>query len=229
MKQLNLQLRHCYGIKSLDAQFDFSTSSVYAIYAPNGSMKSSLANTFGDLANRRDSGDRIFRDRVTIRSITDEAGEEIPPEAVLVLPPYDEVFGDDEKASTLLVDAKLRKRYEEIHKDIDRAKASLVTALRKQSGIRDVEAAVSRTFTSDEDGFLTALNRVKEEVRALEQPSFASVTYKVLFDPKVVHFLERDDVQAAISEYIETYNGLIEASTYFRRGIFDFHNARSDR
>lgn len=225
MKQLNLKLRNCYGIKSLDAQFDFSEDATYAVYAPNGSMKSSLANTFADVAEERPSADRIFKNRETVRNITDESGDGIPPEAVLVLPPYVEMFGDNEKTSTLLVDAKLRKRHEEIHREVDRAKAALLTALRKQAGIRDVEAEVSRTFTADEDSFLLALNRIKDEVRALKEAPLADVPYKVLFDAKVREFLSTKDVQAAVAEYIETYNRLIEASTYFRRGVFDYHNA----
>ncbi len=50
MDKLNINLENCYGIKKLKAEFDFSTGKVYAIYAPNGVMKSSLAQTFKDIA-----------------------------------------------------------------------------------------------------------------------------------------------------------------------------------
>ena len=60
MNKLNLALEHCYGIRKFDAVLDYTKSSTVAIYAPNGAMKSSLANTFQDIANSAPSKDRIF-------------------------------------------------------------------------------------------------------------------------------------------------------------------------
>ena len=134
MKQINVELENCYGIKKLQYQFDFSAESVYAIYAPNGSMKSSLAQTFKDISEGLASKDRIFPARVSVRKITDENGAELSPQSVLVLPPYDEVFSHDERTSLLLVNDKLRKEYEQLHLDIERSKDSLLQALKTQSG-----------------------------------------------------------------------------------------------
>jgi hypothetical protein len=111
MNKLNVDLENCYGIKKLKVQFDFSQQMAYAIYAPNGVMKSSLAKTFKDVADATKSKDLIFTDRTCIRTITDENGADLPKENVLVVLPYDEVFGHTEKTSTLLVDAKLRKEF----------------------------------------------------------------------------------------------------------------------
>lgn len=114
MNKLNVDLENCYGIKKLQAQFDFSQHAAYAVYAPNGSMKSSLAQTFKDVSDAKESKDRIFPTRVCRRKITDENGIDLPKESVLVVRPYDEVFGHTEKTSTLLVDSELRKEYEEL-------------------------------------------------------------------------------------------------------------------
>ncbi len=51
MKTLNIDLENCYGIKKLKQQLDFSQQRTYAIYASNGLMKSSLAQTFQDVAD----------------------------------------------------------------------------------------------------------------------------------------------------------------------------------
>jgi len=51
MKKLNIDLENCYGIKKLKTQFDFSQGKAYAIYASNGAMKTSLAQTFKDIAD----------------------------------------------------------------------------------------------------------------------------------------------------------------------------------
>jgi hypothetical protein len=60
MDQVSVDLQNCYGIKALKEVLDFKKTRAYALYAPNGVMKSSLAQTFADAANRVDSRDRIF-------------------------------------------------------------------------------------------------------------------------------------------------------------------------
>ena len=42
MNSIHVQLDNCYGIKFLDERFDFSEERAYAIYAPNGVMKSTI-------------------------------------------------------------------------------------------------------------------------------------------------------------------------------------------
>src|SRR5271168_1656467 len=124
--QLNLDLENCYGIKKLIAKFDFSKSKAYAIYAPNGAMKSSLAKTFQDIADKTPSKDRIFPGRASKRVITDATGADLPSESVFVVRPYDEVFGHSAKTSTLLVNAKLREEYAQLYIEIDAAKDALL-------------------------------------------------------------------------------------------------------
>ena len=58
MQTLKIDLENCYGIKKLNIKFDFSEQRVYAIYAPNGVMKSSLAQTFEDESVGATSADR---------------------------------------------------------------------------------------------------------------------------------------------------------------------------
>jgi len=43
--------------QKLKCNFDFTKKSTYSIYAPNGIMKTSFANTFMDLSNARMYGD----------------------------------------------------------------------------------------------------------------------------------------------------------------------------
>ncbi len=76
MKRVRIELENCYGIKKLQKLLDFSDQNVYAIYAPNGSMKSSLAQTFKDIAEGKPSQDRIFPGRTCLRNSTDENGAE---------------------------------------------------------------------------------------------------------------------------------------------------------
>src|SRR3972149_2853075 len=103
MNKLQINLQNCYGIKKLQKEFDFSSSKkTFAIYAPNGVMKTSFTKTFKDLILGLNSKDLIFPERETIREIKKEDGGDIAKEQVFVIEPYNEDFKSD-KMSTLLV------------------------------------------------------------------------------------------------------------------------------
>ena len=226
MNKLNVDLENCYGIKKLHTQFDFSKKKAYAIYAANGAMKSSLAQTFKDVADATASKDRIFPARVCSRKITDENGVDLPKESVLVVPPYDAVFGHTEKTSILLVDTKLRMEYEQLHIEIDKSKEMFLKALKEQSGSKkDLEKEISSTFTKSDDEFYCALIRVKVELLAQKDAPFADIHYDTIFDEKVLSFLGTKDFKTAIEDYVKKYNELLAASTYFKKGTFNYYNA----
>jgi hypothetical protein len=226
MNRLTVSLDNCYGIRRLRAEFDFSSGNVYAIYAPNGVMKSSFAQTFRDVSMDAASKDRIFPTRSSTRTITDETGAALAKENVLVIAPYDEVFGHTEKTSTLLVNSALRQEYEQLHADIDDSKATFLKALREQScSKKDVEREVSSAFTKSDDQFYRALVRIENEVTTQKDAPLADIRYDTLFDEKVLAFLGTKDFKTAIESYITKYNELLAKSTYFRKGTFNYYNA----
>lgn len=226
MKTVSLDLEYCYGIKKLQAKFDFFKAKACAVYAPNGSMKSSLAQAFQDVADGTTSKDRIFPARQCKREIKDEAGTDIPKESVLVIRPYDEVLGHSAKTSTLLVNPALRKEYEALNVDIDAAKEMLLKALKDQSGSKkDIEKEVSSTFTACDDQLYVALNRIKDEIATMPDSPLATVAYDVIFDDKVLALLATNEAKTAIQDYIKKYNELLAASTYFKKGAFNYYNA----
>lgn len=226
MQKLKVDLANCYGIKKLRTDFDFTGQKVYAIYAPNGAMKTSLAQTFKDVAENIVSKDRIFPARTCKRVITDENAVPIPKDNVVVICPYDEVLGHTEKTSTLLVDAKLREEYEKLHEDIDASRERFIKALKEQSGSRkDLAREISSTFTKSDVEFYRALIRVKDEVISQKDAPFANIEYDMIFDEKVLSLLSTKDVKTTIEEYIKRYNELLAASTYFKKGTFTYYNA----
>jgi hypothetical protein len=226
MDKLTITLKNCYGIKKLNAKLDFSQERAYAIYAPNGVMKSSLAQTFEDEATGATSADRIFPTRVFSRKITDEHGNDLAKGSILVVRPYDAEFGHTEKTSTLLVNSKLRQEYEKLHEEINSSKEYLLKALQEQShSKKSLEQEISSAFTSSDDEFDIALNRIKGELQAQKDTPFADVHYDKIFDDKVLSFLGAKDVKTAIEEYVRRYNELLAASTYFKKGTFDYYNA----
>lgn len=225
MEKLLVDLEHCYGIKKLKTELDFRKTSAVAIYAPNGAMKSSLARTFKDIAAGALSGDLIFKDRANKRVVTDESGAVLPPESIMVVLPYDEVFGHTEKTSTLLVNSKLREEYEKLNLGFEEAKERLIQALKQHTGSKkSLESEIIATFTHGGDIY-KALLRVQDELLKQKTAPFAGVNYDVIFDDKVLALLDNADVKASIEKYIKQYNQLIAASTYFKKGTFTYYNA----
>lgn len=226
MKELKLDLEYCYGIRKLEHDFDFKKCNAVALYAPNGAMKSSLAQTFQDIADKKKSSDRMFPDRPTKRSILDENDAELDPESVLIIRPYDEDFGSSEKTSTLLVNSALRKEHQKLNEGIEDAKKTLLAALKDQSGSKkDLAAEISSTFTRTSEQFLMAISRVAAEVDEQTEAPFADIPYDLVFDPKVVEMLQQEQVREALEDYIKRFNELIDQSQYFKRGTFTYYNA----
>jgi hypothetical protein len=227
MNRVTIDLENCYGIKKLRHEFDFSQSRVYAIYAPNGVMKTSLAQTFKDLADNEISKDRMFGKRISSRKITDEKGNELKRESVLVLPPYDEFFGNVEKTATLLVNKALRQEYEALNSELDKSKKVFLDAMRQQSKSKkelESEIAIAFTKTAGNDAFYLALERANLELVEQKDAPFSDVKYDIIFDDKVLTALAAKEVRNAIAEYVNRYNILLDASTYFKKGVFEYYN-----
>ena len=226
IKRIRVDLENCYGIKTLQSRFDFSQAEAYAIYAPNGAMKTSFAQTFRDLSEGRSSRDLIFPTRDSKRQIVDDTGAELPRESVLVVSPYDKDFGFTDKTATLLVNSKLKKEYADLQTDVDQAKKALVRALKQQSGSKkNIEEEISLTFTTESDQLCCALVRVRDEVMLQNDAPFSDIKYDVIFNDKVLAFLETKDFKTAIAAYVDIYNKLLDASTYFSRDTFNYYNA----
>lgn len=224
MEQLSVDLENCYGIKKLQATFDFSATRAVAIYAPNGAMKSSLAETFKDVATGKKTVDRIFPDRITKREIKDEAGADIAASELVVLKSYEEVV-PSERTSLLLVNSDLRLEYEKLLQEVQQSTEALIKTLKTLSGSKTIEQEVSSAFTKSDQKFIEALARIKDEVAKQDGAPFAGVDYSKIFDQRTLGLLATKDFKQAIEAYVKSYNTLIDKSKYFKRGVFNYYNA----
>lgn len=224
MNELKIDLEYCYGIKKLKKVIPFTKQHAVAIYAPNGSMKSSLAQTFSDLRKGTPSKDRFFPMRASKRIVTDENDVPLLPDTVFVITPYEKDLAHTEKTSTLLVNNTLKKEHDDINADVEREKQLFLKALKEVSGSKkDLEREIASTFTREDD-FYKALRRIRDEMAKQEDAPFSGVPYDRIFDDKVLALLKTDGVQVAIRDYVSKYNELLDKSTYFKRG-FNYYNA----
>lgn len=126
----------------------------------------------------------------------------------------------------MLVNQELRQEYEQLHADIELAKAAFLKAVRERSkSKRDLTKEISLVFTASPDKFYVALNRIKDEVTDRPDSPLREVPYDLIFDEKVLGFLETQDFKTAIDSFIKKHNELLAASTYFKKGVFNYYNA----
>lgn len=226
MKKVTIDLENCYGITKLQYTFDFGQGPVYAIYAPNGVMKSSLMQTFRVISEGGKPEDRIFKARKAKAEILDETGSPLKPESIFTVRNYDEDFNADEETAKILVNEKLRKEYQSLQSGINKAKEALLKGIAQQAkSKRDFEHEISSLLTNDND-FETALTRIQKEISKQEGAPLADVVYDKVFDDKILQFLDKNaDAKTVIDAYVHRLNELLAASQFFRKGTFDYYNA----
>ncbi len=221
MKTLKIKLENCYGIKSLNYIFNFEKTKTYAIYATNGTMKTSFTKTFRDLETGNDSADLVFSHRKTLREITID-GMELSKNNIFIVESYNRNY-QSEKISTLLVNENLKNAYDAIWLKTKDMEDSLKKNLISISGTKDIVEEISEAFTNSREKFLEAIRVPYNEVNNGKTPIYSDVKYTTLFDEKIIKVL--DEIQPTLDEYIKRYNELINKSKYFKRGNFNHNNA----
>ena len=226
MQKIKIRLENCYGIGTLNTEFDFSNKRASLIYAPNGAMKTSFAQTFKDHSEGEDSQDRVYPERQTVREITDHDDQPLSAESVFVIEPYDPSY-ESGRVSTLLANSALKSEYDDILRGIDEKSSELMTLLRKTSGVRSgLEDIISIAFSKVPNNLLRALDRVRKEVfEDPEDPVLAEIKFATLFSERTEKLLAEEDVKETLEEYTANYDALLSKSRFFRKGVFNHYQA----
>ena len=225
MEKLKIVLKNCYGIKSLDHEFDFNLGSnpakpkakACAIYAPNGLMKSSFAKTFEALAN----GEKPKEERYNrIATYTVEAdGHVISKEAIYVLKAEIDIYTENPSVTNILVNPENKARYDELLVDLDKHKNKLKNSLQKSSKVKKTD--IEQKILSDwgETELPTCIQKIKE---ASVEDDLSPYEYEIIFNPKAIQILKSPEFIARASEFNERYQELFDQTgTIYQKGIFN--------
>lgn len=105
MRKMEIILKNCYGIKSLEHTFDFGENNrhrkSFSIYAPNGLMKTSFTKTFERLAAGEPPKEERFNRAAQAQVSID--GTPIKPEAIHVLKSEIDLSQESPEISNILV------------------------------------------------------------------------------------------------------------------------------
>ena len=223
--KLKLALENCYGINQLNKEFDFtkssSTDGVNSLYAPNGTLKTSLAKTFIDVVNEEETKDLIFPDRETKRDITIN-NVAVTPEQIMVIESYNESYSS-KQLSTLLVNDTLKQQYDTTLKEVDEKRTALVKAIAKPAGKKGVAInafpkLICEVFGKPEKAFLELLAELHQETIP-DYSSYVAYKFGDLFNDKVLAVIAKGDFAKELSDYVDTYDKLIEQSTVLTKSF----------
>lgn len=221
MDNLKVRLENCYGISSLDKTFDLSNArgkaKAYAIYAPNGLMKTSFSRTFDALSKGNQPQEERFNRQSTC--VIEADNVEIQQEQIYVLKSEIEISSDNDAVTNILINQESKARYDSLISNINKLKSKIQTYLQKQSKFKkgDVENKLINDFKTDD--FVKALELAKEIVVGNDLGSFI---YNEIFDPKAISILESPEFLSKSNEFNQRYQDLFnQAGTIYTRGVFN--------
>lgn len=229
MDELKMNLENCYGVQKLNQSIDYSNNNVAVVYAPNGTMKSSLAKTFEAIRDKRPVEEKVFGYDSSC-SIVDENDINISSESIMVINPFDE--NAYENQGLLMANDALRKQYSLIHKLIEEKKNNLYLE------IKDRLKYSSRSSFNVQGMMLTDWGySSKDEYKCLENifnllydPSMKcllkeeELDYDALFNDKVYSMITTGKTAELLEEYEKKYAELVDKSLFMQKGIIDHNN-----
>ena len=217
--RLTLDLANCYGINNLQVEFDFTKSAtnngVNSLYAPNGTLKTSLAKTFKDIEEGNDTKDQIFPHRVTKRDVKIDNVDVIAAQ-VMVIDSYNESYSS-RQVSNLLVNDALKQQYETALREVDDKRNALLKGLAKLSGKREIVPLICEVFGIPEKALLETLAEYKQSQPDYTQ--FSEFKFGDLFNPKVTELLASEGFNQDLTEYVDTYDKLIQESAVLSKSF----------
>lgn len=220
MDILHVNLTNCWGIQSLEYEFDFrgnSKARAYAVYAPNGMMKSSLAKTFEALSKGAQPQEERFNRHPSCIVTSD--GTPIPQEVIYVLKSEVGTRKDNDAISNILVNPIYRDRYIELNKDIEEKKDKLLSALQKLSKVRKIDIENQINEDCRLSSFSESISQLLSEYSELELESFQ---YTTIFDSKALEVIGNPDFLSNANKFTERYQQLFDkAGTIYKKGIFN--------
>lgn len=215
---LHIDLKNCYGIGRLNSDINYVNDGHTAvIYAPNGTMKTSLTNTFLKLLDNKQPSDELYPDRPSSSTITIDGS---PVSKINVY-----VFANADKdgtsgISTFLANEELKQRYDAIFNLLSNAKTQLKNRVKEIAHSSDCESEVIEAFRANKnETYLDCLLRINSELNT-GRPVIVGIDFKYndVFDKgnKVRDFINEnlDDLQ----EYFDKYQELIKESVIFSSG-----------
>ncbi len=217
MNKIEIDFKNCYGIHSLEHTFDFEDTNVYAIYAPNGLMKTSFTKSFYDLSKGEEPSEPRHS-RPPTHSVKID-GIPITKEAIYVLQSGCEVGNPVDAITAILVNPAQKAEYDKLITDLLGLKAKLINALQKISGIKksNIESTLIKDW--DEKDIFAA---IQSAANTNSSDNLSMFEYAVIFDCKAQDILNNPSFASNAAEFSRRYDEIFSTfSSLFKKGVFN--------
>lgn len=218
MEHISFNFENCYGIHKLNMTFGFEKEkNTILIYAPNGTMKTSFANTMKNYSQGDNAVTKICdRLKPNNRGKVEVLGDNQPIQSqdVCVVDAEDQNYDSAKYCSSFLASKSLKDRYDGILSELDNKKKNLLSMLKKDSQSSDCESELIKTFRyNDKDSFWDCIYHIKGDLNQRHEKF--DFKYNDIFDKagKVKDFLINH--AADVNQYFEAYQNLLSQSSLF--------------
>lgn len=229
--KLKFDFENCFGIKKLNEEIEFKAGQpAVVIYAPNGMMKTSFANTCAEMAKavtakpKRGRAavaekdpicDRLDPDTPSKHSIMVD-GVEISPECIFVANPDQTEFNANKQVTDFLASQALKDEYDRIVRLLEQARKEFASAVGSNSVSQssDCDKELAEAFLGDEN---LPIYGCIEPIGAMlrDDSPYYDVKFDDLFDDKGAVKFFLDENQGLLNTYATQYNQLLRESDFF--------------
>ena len=217
MQKVKINFENCFGIKRFKETLNFQEHKCVLIYAPNGTMKTSFAETLRMIGAEKSNQikDRMNPSKPVVCELKDETGADIAAKNIFVANAEEDIKSES-RFSSFLADEALKQRYENIYELLEARQDDFMTKLKAQSQSDDCEKEFIGVFSPNKNmpsSFLECLYSLKNDFD--DNPPVFTFKYNNVFDEeeKVKKIIE--NYREEIVDYFNHYQALLGESSLF--------------
>ena len=217
MQKVKINFENCFGIKRFKETLNFQEHKCVLIYAPNGTMKTSFAETLRMIGAEKSNQikDRMNPSKPVVCELKDETGADIAAKNIFVANAEEDIKSES-RFSSFLADEALKQRYENIYELLEARQDDFMTKLKAQSQSDDCEKEFIGVFSPNKNkpsSFLECLYSLKNAFD--NNPPVFTFKYNNVFDEeeKVKKIVENH--REEIVDYFDRYQALLGESSLF--------------
>ena len=220
MNELKVNLKNCFGIKSLEYNFNFKKSRIFSIYAKNGLMKTSFTKTFKKIQDLKstDIRDEIFDIQGEFNVLIDN--KNITDKDIFVVKSFESGYEAD--IIPLLIDEKIKILLKEVLAIRDKLFKSLevcsgLKVKRKINGKNcyEMEDRIIQDLNLKNNSFILNLDRIKNFEVDNDVPD---ICYNSIFDESILKKILSSEFQKYINDYIKKSEEIYKNYSCFSKG-----------
>ena len=213
MDSLFIKLTNCHGINKFSHEFHFTkkgtkNTNISLIYAPNGTMKTSLAKTLRDIGNGVEPRNLISNENPEYQIRITENNEQVNlktediKERIFVIESIKEDFSF-ENTAPLISNKESRIKYSETFKELLESKKTFLKNIKKITGIaishnlnkeKELEKIIINDLNIDSGSLLYYLCSNIDGINANDDINIENIKYKNLFDEAILKILKDNDL-----------------------------------